>query len=92
MDEELIRRSMASSQVMATAMGPELDGYTSHRGNSIIRPRLGDGWTASRSGTVQPPGSMRYRWITMQVRVRVTPSTTWIREATSRPTWSRPGA
>src|SRR5829696_2145503 len=26
-----------------------------------------------------------YRWITVQVRVRVTPSTAWIREATSRP-------
>ena len=26
-----------------------------------------------------------YRWITVQVRVRVTPSTAWMREATSRP-------
>src|SRR5215217_8212095 len=26
-----------------------------------------------------------YRWTTMQVRVRVTPSTAWMREATSRP-------
>ena len=26
-----------------------------------------------------------YRRITMQVRVRVTPSTTWMRETTSRP-------
>ena len=41
---------------------------------------------ASRSGTAQPLGILRYRWITMQVRVRVTPSTTWMREATSRPT------
>jgi hypothetical protein len=29
--------------------------------------------------------SFGYRWITMQVRVRVTPSTTWMRAATSRP-------
>jgi hypothetical protein len=26
-----------------------------------------------------------YRWITVQVRVRVMPSTAWMREATSRP-------
>jgi hypothetical protein len=30
-------------------------------------------------------GSCGYRWITMQVRVRVTPSTTWMRKTTSRP-------
>ena len=34
----------------------------------------------------------RYRPITLQVRVRVTPSTTWMRETTSRPSSSRPGA
>ena len=28
----------------------------------------------------------------MQVRVRVTPSTTWMWETTSRPSWSRPEA
>jgi hypothetical protein len=28
---------------------------------------------------------LRHRWITVQVRVRVTPSTSWMREATSSP-------
>jgi hypothetical protein len=38
-----------------------------------------DGWLGRRWRT------SGYRWSTVQVRVRVTPSTTWIRETTSRP-------
>ncbi len=34
----------------------------------------------------------RYRPSTVQVRVRVMPSTTWMRETTSRPSSSSPGA
>jgi hypothetical protein len=40
-------------------------------------------WSAGSSGGWGE--ACGYRWITMQVRVRVTPSTTWMRETTSRP-------
>jgi hypothetical protein len=44
------------------------------------RPQLGGGSSWGGGGE-----SRGYRWITMQVRVRVTPSTTWMRKTTSRP-------
>jgi hypothetical protein len=44
------------------------------------RPELGG--SSSWDGRGESCG---YRWITVQVRVRVTPSTTWMRKTTSRP-------
>ena len=40
-------------------------------------------WSAGSSGGWGE--ACGYRWIIMQVRVRVTPSTTWMWETTSRP-------
>jgi hypothetical protein len=53
-------------------------------------PILSDAWDSEVALLpadlgMQVVESRGYRWITMQVRVRVIPSTTWMRDTTSRP-------
>jgi hypothetical protein len=74
------RRSSATAAKRAYAPAVPARGAESSAPYLLARPPPGGGSSSGGCGE-----SCGYRWITMQVRVRVTPSTSWMRETTSRP-------
>jgi hypothetical protein len=85
-----LARELGSSVAKASATATSGRDRPSRR-NIQQQCRTGRDHPHQRCGQSRP-GPLDYRRSTVQVTVRVTPSTAWIREATSLPRSSSPGA